>query len=221
LLRWRTHERATALRSVDAFLTEIAPRAEIFPKMHRDLAPLYDVVSQYPTTLGDMLSREKTPHELVIPSTPRYFISALKTRVDRASVRRVYFPSEHARNIAYLFLNSSYMYWWWRLHDGGMTIAERTLHSLPIDTCIAPPSVLLTALEHSETVHKVVKKNAGRANENVKHPMELVRSLNEYLFPEYSSQLEQVHSNSCILLQYSQPMQDHALYVQQHKTVLQ
>jgi hypothetical protein len=196
LLRWRTHERDLFFHNIDTFLTDNTPSAVLFPKVHRDLAALYRTVCAYPNTLGDMLSKEKTAYELVIPSMPRYFISALKTPVSRSSMRRVYFKSEHERNIAYILLNSSYMYWWWRVCDGGMTISEYTLRSLPVDTTLVPAAHLVDMLEQSELLHKVVKKNAGKANENVKHPMSVVRTLNEYLFPSHSIFLEHVHHNS-------------------------
>jgi hypothetical protein len=59
-----------------------------------------------------------------------------------------------------------------------------------------PAAHLVDMLEQSELLHKVVKKNAGKANENVKHPMSVVRTLNEYLFPSHSIFLEHVHHNS-------------------------
>lgn len=196
LLRWRVKERQTLLDSVDNFLVEVKPRTDIFPKLQKDLASLYLFAKSQQKTLAHLLSPRPTPFKLTVPSTPRYFISALKRSVNRSSFRTLYFYSEKERDIAYLLLNGSYMYWWWRVNDGGMTISERTLLTLPIlDTMILDKN-LLTKIERSEQTNLVVKKNAGKDNENVKHSMLLIGEINKKFFPHFEGALGALHNNS-------------------------
>ena len=96
---------------------------------------------------------------------------------------------------AYLLLNSSYMYWWWRVRDGGMTLSLQTLESLPLID-IKPNEELTADLEASEKANKVYKLNAGKMQENVKHPFDLIQSVTEYISPLNSSFLCATHSNS-------------------------
>ena len=198
LLRWRVKERQKLLDSVDNFLTEIKPREDIFPKLQKDLLPLYDFAKKQEKMLAHLVSRRQTLYRLIVPSTPRYFISALKCEVERSSFKTLYFYSEKEMNIAYLLLNSSYMYWWWRVNDGGMTISEKTLLTLPVINEISVSKNLLTKIELSEKTNRVIKRNAGKDNENVKHNPSLVKEITSGLFPRFASALELVHNNSVI-----------------------
>jgi hypothetical protein len=110
----------------------------------------------------------------------------------------LYFYNEKEMNVAYLLLNSSYMYWWWRVNDGGMTISEKTLMSLPVINEMPTSNNLLSRIELSEKTNRVFKRNAGKDNENVKHDPSLVREITKCLFPSYARALELVHNNSVI-----------------------
>lgn len=196
LLRWRAKERQKLLDFIDSFLTEIKPREDVFPKIQYDLLPLYDFAKKQEKILAHMVSRRPTLHRLIIPSTPRYFISALKTPVARTSFKTLYFHTEYERDKAYLLLNSSYMYWWWRVNDGGMTLSEKTLLTLPVINEMSVSKKLLAKIELSEKTNRVMKRNAGKDNENVKHAPSLVKEITIGLFPRFASALELVHNNS-------------------------
>jgi len=198
LLRWRVKDRQKLLNSVDSFLAEITPRVDMFPKLQKDLLPLYEMIRSQHKILAHFVSRRQTQYKLTVPSTPRYFISALKRSVERSSFKTLYFYSERERDLAYLLLNSSYMYWWWRVNDGGMTISEKTLLTLPIIEDVVIDEKLLSKIEHSEITNRVVKRNAGKDNENVKHDLSLINEINKKIFPRFASALEALHSNSVI-----------------------
>lgn len=199
LLRWRVKERQRLLDTVDDFLVEVKPREDVFPKLQKGLVPLYDFAKQQNKMLAHLVSPRQTTFRLIIPTTPRYFISALKSEVERTSLKTLYFYTEKEMNIAYLLLNSSYMYWWWRVNDGGMTISEKTLMSLPVISDIQISKNLIARIEQSERTNRVVKRNAGKDNENVKHDPLLIREITNYLLPNYASALELVHNNSVLL----------------------
>lgn len=198
LLRWRVKERQKLLDSVDSFLVEITPREDIFPKLQKELLPLYDFAKKQNKILAHLVSQRHTQYKLIVPSTPRYFISALKISVERSSFKTLYFYNKNERDIAYLLLNSSYMYWWWRINDGGMTISEKTLLTLPVINEISIDKNLLLKIEQSEKTNRVIKRNAGKDNENVKHDPSLIKEINRCLFPRFANALEMLHSNSVI-----------------------
>ena len=147
------------------------------------------------STLSEMCSPVFTSYPLFIPSAPRYFIPALKKEVKRASQKTIYFRTSKERDYAYLLINSSFMYWWWRVRDGGMTLSLETIMSLPL-LDFSVNAELVLALEKSEKINKVYKQNAGAAQENVKHPKELLMKLNKAVIPEYADLLISLHENS-------------------------
>lgn len=196
LLRWRASERQFLLSSLDKHLSSVARDVDIFPKVQRELVSLYYEVRGWPHVLGDFLATHETEYCLFIPSTPRYFISALKGRVVRSSMKQLFFCNQEQLDLAYLVLNSSYTYWWWRTNDGGMTLSDRTLLSLPIPEELVVNPDLIREIEISEKENIVVKKNAGKDCYNVKHDLELIRRINESLLPLYSDRLIRLHNNS-------------------------
>ena len=194
LLRWRSHEREDLFRQAPRHLSSVEFSEVFFPKVSKRFEPLYSQVCQLPR-LGGTISRTETPYSLFVPSSPRYFISALKKPVKRASQHEIFFNSAKDRDIAYLLLNSSFMYWWWRVRDGGMTLSLETILSCPLLEFKLNES-LIRRLEESETKNKVYKQNAGAAQENVKHPKTLISALNKVVIPQFASLLGDIHENS-------------------------
>lgn len=196
LLRWRTKERSQMLAHIDDYLTNVETSPDIFPKIQKDLLPFYYEIRKTKRCLAHLVSPRPTLYKLVIPSTPRYYISALRKEVRRSSFKILYFYNEQEYDLAYLLLNSSFAYWWWRINDGGMTISEKTLLSLPIPDGIHIDKQLISKLECSEFINRVVKKNAGKNNENVKHNIKLIEEINQKLFPKCASTFKPLHNNS-------------------------
>jgi hypothetical protein len=194
LLRWKTSERKVMFSRLSDFLSEAPLTEDGFPKVSSVFQGLYKDLLNKPT-LGELLSNAATEHVLYVPAAPRYFISALKSSVDRASMKTLYFRSEDDLNCAYLLLNSSLMYWWWRVRDGGMTLALETIKTLPVPRFQVMPG-LVAKLERSETSNKVYKMNAGALHENVKHDLSLVSELNDLVAPQFSKRLLKTHENS-------------------------
>ena len=194
LTRWKTSERAEMLNRVESFLSATTLSKTYFPKVSAPFQDLYrEIINN--DTLATIIQPKPTQFALYIPAAPRYFITALKSPAQRESQRVVYFKDETDLNIAYMLINSSLMYWWWRVRDGGMTLAKETLHSLPIPQ-FETDYHLIAALQESEQNNKVYKLNAGAQQENVKHPPELIQRLNEAVIPKYADRLIKTHQNS-------------------------
>jgi hypothetical protein len=178
LIRWRSSERDALFSHAEKFLSDVTLTKEYFPKVSKELKKLYQNTRKNPT-LHTLVSSVKTDFPLFIPSAPRYFIPALKSPVKRASMKVLYFRNKKDRDVAYLLINSSFAYWWWRVRDGGMTLSLETLTSMPLLE-FPLSKKLVSALEESELTSKVYKQNAGAPQENVKHPKELVSATTEH-----------------------------------------
>jgi tRNA1(Val) A37 N6-methylase TrmN6 len=196
LLRWRSHERDDLFHFAPKHLSSVEFTDEFFPKVSKKYEKIYAHSCEFPR-LRERISTVPTRFSLFVPSSPRYFISALKSPVKRASQHEIFFNSAQDRDVAYLLLNSSFMYWWWRVRDGGMTLSQETISSLPVPAFEVNKS-LINALANSEKINKVYKQNAGSAQENVKHPLSLVARLNELVLPESANVLIDLHGNSDI-----------------------
>jgi hypothetical protein len=194
LIRWRSGERDALFSHAEKFLSDVTLTKDYFPKVSKDLKKLYQNTRKNPT-LYSLISNNKTDFPLYVPSAPRYFIPALKNPVKRASMKVLYFRNKKDRDIAYLLINSSFAYWWWRVRDGGMTLSLETLTSMPLLE-FPLSKKLVSALEASELTNKVYKQNAGAPQENVKHSKDLISELNKAVIPEFAEILDGLHDNS-------------------------
>ena len=195
LLRWTSSQREQIFNKAGEFLSQVHMTEEFFPKVNSVFLPLYEELSTANNSkLGDIVSKNGQ-YTLTIPSSPRYFIPALKKPVSRASMHHLNFSSETDMNRAYLLINSSVAYWWWRVRDGGMTLSLQTLLTTPLPNFDVLDSLVLE-LERSEEVNKVYKKNAGVNQENVKHDKDLVERLNQHILPKWAERLGLTHENS-------------------------
>lgn len=196
LLRWRSTERGELLNQADSFLTVFEPNKEDFPKIDKESSAFYKARKAMPRTLATYVSTHPTEFVLYLGTTPRYFISAVQTPLERSSMRKVFFHTEMERDYFYLLMNTSYLYWWWRVNDGGMTLSEKTLMSLPVDKPVPLRAELLESLRNSEKVNVVYKKNGGIDSQNIKHPLSLVEDWTKFFFPADYEGLVKSHRNS-------------------------
>jgi hypothetical protein len=197
LLRWRNSERDVLFRLAPTLLSTTPFTEDYFPKIGKSYEELFEFALQA-DKLTDFCTRDNTNFQLHIPSSPRYFISALKRPVKRASMHTLNFKTAEMRDKAYLVLNSSLTYWWWRTRDGGMTLSLETLLTTPVPKSIEVNPHLSNQLEISESTNRVYKLNAGQAQENVKHSEKLIYELTEYLVPRFSELLTRTHENSSL-----------------------
>lgn len=185
IVRWRSVNRARMFCKLKGFLAhrEIGPHKE-WAKVPPGLNGLWTRLRQEETKLADLISHGETEFSLTVGLTPRYYISAAYLKLDRGSKMDLFFASASARDHAALVLNSSIPYLWWRALDGGVTLPRRVLLSVPIphiDLTSKDAQELVCELKETETDSLVTKLNAGRTNQNVKRPANLVTRLNQLL----------------------------------------
>lgn len=179
ILRWKKQSRRRMLVGAANYLRPLTQTKQgIWLKLMPGTEPLWRALAETERSLKDLLAPVATDFMLEVATTPRYYTSATKRPLSRASKITLYFFSEDDQNEAYLVLNSSLLYWWWRSVDGGVTLTKSTLLSTPLPARIKPNKALQDSLETSEGRNLVFKLNAGRKNENVKHDSKLVARLN-------------------------------------------
>lgn len=198
LLKWRTIQRKELLENIDKDLSAITLNDDIFPKVGKCYQDFYNSIKNN-NNLETIISSNPTDYVLYIPSTPRYYISASKRKLHRKSIKRIYFDNEEKLNIAYVLLNSAYFYWWWRVVDGGMTISTITIKTLPL-LKIDNIKTMVALLEDSENNNIVSSKNAGKIQENIKHPDNIVEKITCSLTSNNNALLMQSRLNSSIEL---------------------
>lgn len=174
-------------------------------KIPATLVPLFDKLNDN-LSLGDLIkTNNKNDNEycLCIPSSPRYFTSASTQQLNRSSKHLLTFDNIYAQAICYIVLNSSLAYSWWRFNDGGITLTTKTIMSIPLpkitkqlkEKCLER----MKTLTNLENEYKVIKMNAGKPNENIKFPKEVIKENTAILFPELATQeinaFEAVHSS--------------------------
>ena len=196
LLRWRSSERSRLFSNIQSFLSVIDYEAfGLFPKLRKSELALYATMIKSKKTLRNLVS-EKGEYVLHVPTMPRYFISATKRKLNRASVKELHFDKKQEMEMAYLLLNSELFYWWWRVNDGGMSLSKETMLSFPIPPGIEVNNQLVKSLAESEEVSLVIKKNHGMLAENIKHDDALVKKLTDWALDGTKNSLRDIRSNS-------------------------
>lgn len=185
IIRWQAAARATMFEECSSLLAprRLGPHGE-WAKLGPGLETVWDALLLEPRTIRDLVTSETTEYTLDVGLTPRYYISATHRRLDRGSKATLFFRSAEDRDRAAVVLNSSVPYLWWRALDGGVTLPRRVLMSVPVPCIEKLDPRLLERLRASEEENLVIKLNAGRENENVKHPEELVQALNDVVLPD-------------------------------------
>lgn len=196
ILRWAARSRERMWSKARALLVplRLGPAGEWAKVMPRTEA-VWDALASSPIRLKDLVTRERTVYELHVASTPRYYISATKRDLDRGSKHVLYFRTRADMERAYVLLNSSLPYWWWRCVDGGITLPLRTLLSTPVPSTLDTSRQLVKMLEESEATSVVTKLNAGRQNENVRRPRELVEVIDRVLLPDLAFDFTDVYAS--------------------------
>ena len=180
LMRWRSSQRDEMLRSVGSFLEK---SDRIF--QNGKFLKLYKNSDRYldygDTTISEVLSKAPTEYALYVPTTPRYFLTASRRKLRRSGCHTLYFPSAETMSKAYIILNSSYAYWWWRIADGGMTLSRETLETMRVDSSMSLSQSIISKLIEEETICLTTKNNAGIICENVKHSERLTKEIDEFV----------------------------------------
>lgn len=193
LLRFKAEERDRMFEELQSFLGQ--KRRKDWLKVPATLENFIEGWMKNSLCVGDVIetnkSLQKEELKLVIPSTPRYYLSAVRKDLSRASKIVIYAKTRELFDTLYLCLNSSVFYLWWRMRDGELSLKEEDLLSFPIQLIDNHSYVdNLIALEEEYTT---TKKNAGKINENVKFPESVRDEINAML--NAPKEISSIHKN--------------------------
>lgn len=177
-IRWKCKLRQGMIENLDSKLSDAIFNENIFYKT-------------FPNTVQYIHSEERLEDYLVsnsefplfVSNSPRYFISASSQMMDRTGQIKIYLKDSDSFKKALIMLNSSYLYWWWKICDSSLSLTKKTLVSLPWVNFEYNQEIIDRILQ-SEQINKVYKKNAGKLQENIKHPKDLISKLNSLFLHE-------------------------------------
>lgn len=173
MMRWRAGERHALFTALPDFLSTIPLPEGIVPKLYPGLVDAYYDLEQKELKLRDIVDKTGE-YSLIIPSSPRYFITASTVPLERSSKRILRFANVEDMYKAFMVINSRIMYYWWKVRDNGMSLSMEVLLDVPIPMDYEPSPELIERLLRGQNSHRVSKLNAGKNNENIKHSVELV-----------------------------------------------
>lgn len=138
-------------------------------------------------TIADLIQEEPNDFALDIPTTCRYFCVASKKSLKRTGKHTVFARNQECFDFLYLFINSSFLYWQWRMLDGGINLTKKLL----LDT---PTFFKKVDEEEKKKIHELVietidqekeylvyKMNASVLQENIKFPVSVRDKFNKEL----------------------------------------
>jgi predicted RNA methylase len=177
-IRWKTENRKKMLETIDTNLDEGLFTEDIFYKT----TPNTKKYINNKITLKNYLT-QNSDFSIYVTNSPRYFITASSEKLNRKGQIKICMKDLDSYNKALIMLNSSYLYWWWRTSDSSLSLTKKTLLSLPwID--FNYDDDIIDIIKNSENNNKVYKKNAGKLQENIKHPKNLIVELNSLFLSE-------------------------------------
>lgn len=185
MIRFKMQERAEMFAQLDNLLGNFVYKGtEPWTKIPKSLEPLVLELKNATKTVNDLIEKNTNLQQehlrLTIPSTPRYFITGSRRNLMRGSKIVVYAKDEESFEKLYVMLNSTFSYLWWRIYDGGITLTNRTLLSMPIpDLETSQIKDLVTEGLSMENRYIINKMNAGRNNENIKFPEDYRKKVNQ------------------------------------------
>lgn len=215
LIRFKSTERKELLQCkvLESFLSpkrqKISPDKPMYYKCFKELQPLYDNVTEKAGNhiFAELVSKNGE-YILSMPNTCRYFTSAISGKMNRSGQITLHFDDEKKYNYAYCLINSSFVYWHWRLFDGGITY--------PISLLLKMPIFYNALSEEDHTFFKeIVKEMSSKANEfiikkknvgiqeNIKYPRQYRDKINQRFLTILNikvdnSTMDLIHSNMAL-----------------------
>lgn len=141
--------------------------------------------------IADLIQSKPNQFALHVPTTCRYYCVASKRCLSRTGKHVLFAKNQDCFDYLYAFINSSFLYWRWRMLDGGINLTWKLLLSTPTffksigDKEKRAIHELVEKAIESESDHLAYKMNAGALQENIKFPKhirdEFNREMLEYI----------------------------------------
>lgn len=216
LIRFKNEERKDLLNCevLESTLSEryqlVNKKDTAYVKCHKELLNIFDkwVETSGNNRLKNLLDPTSDKYNIYMPNTCRYFTTASSYELKRTGMITLSLSEKTYFEFVYCLINSSFVYWWWRIFDGGINYPVGLLHNLPtfIDALSEDDkSFFEKTCSEMMSIEKqciVTKLNAGTLQENIKFPPEYRTEINNRIlkilgFTDVSSEIfNVVHNNS-------------------------
>lgn len=158
---------------------------------------VFNIKKTSKSTINNLIVKE-SDFNIYVSSSARYFISASVLKQKRNGLFSLCAKDYRSFIILYALLNSSYVYLWWRMKDGGIMLPKSLVLNTPLPDL---PNSVFSSLEaevkgmiKEEANNLSYKLNAGVYQETVKIPKSRRDIFNNILFPNIN--FKKIHSNS-------------------------
>lgn len=192
LIRFKTEERKKLLNNnvlyklIDKEYQLVSDSNKAYHKCFIELGKVYKSwIQKSNKTLEDYLSNKNNNGRLLcIPTTCRYFTVGSSVDLSRDGKRIFYLKNNEDFDLVYAFINSSFVYWWWRLIDGGINCSISLIYSIPVffeslsDKDKIEIHNIVNEMINKEKNFFVYKMNAGKKQESIKFPREYRDKIN-------------------------------------------
>lgn len=179
----------------------------IYAKVSNELEHLlHKWEDQSSETIGDIASDDETNFRLTIPTSGRYYISAASHGLNRDGKYELFLNNEKDYYMTYALFNSSFVYFFWRVYDGGITYTKTLIKNIPLlkDLNITEYNELKKNCDEMMSKEKeyiTYKKNSQKIQENLKFDTKYRKKLNKLFLKHLNlsglqDELEKVHNNS-------------------------
>jgi hypothetical protein len=214
LIRFKNKEREKLLKSIviKKLLSKnrqiISKKNKMYARCHVQLEDCFlNWKAKSTTSVKDFASEESGNYKLYMPNTCRYFTTASNKKLKRGGYMTISFNDLDKYNFMYCLINSSFVYWWWRIYDGGITYPKGLFNNVPIFFDLLSDqdkkffSSIAGEMIRNEEKYIITKLNAGVVQENIKFPKKYRDAINRRLLDILSCQnkikdFDLVHSNS-------------------------
>ncbi len=191
LIRFKNNERELLLKdkNIDGLISNnyqiITSEFNMYEKNFIQLEDCFNKwKSESTQTMKDLLV-QNGKYTIYMPNTCRYFTVGSFRKLDRRGYITLSFNSKEEFNFVYALINSSFVYWWWRIYAGAFTYPKGLLYSVPIflekltDLDKIFFEKIVSEMIEKENEYITTKLNAGKKQENIKFDEYYRNKLNE------------------------------------------
>lgn len=205
LIRFKTYERDLVI-NFDYIKNQLGKKIQNLSRPLKVFKELEDFVYSINNnkTIKDLLELDKYKQKeklcINVNSSARYFIVGSITKMCRNGMYSLYAKDKNSFYQLYTLINSSYVYLWWRMLDGGILVSRNLILDIPLPQNNFMCNDVISYCEKmmkEENKYLVYKKNAGKFQESIKFPDQYRERLNELMFGKYPFYL--IHSNKEII----------------------
>ncbi len=181
LIRFKNEERAALFDThvLESFIDEKYQIVNNDSTMYqRCVKSLSDVWTKWNTISKKILKNyisQNGEYTLSMPNTCRYFTTASSGIMNRNGQIVLSFNDKHIFDYIFCMINSSFVYWYWRTYDGGITFPKGLLLNMPVfydkltDEDIQFFDEMADIMIECANKYTVTKNNVG-VQENIKYP---------------------------------------------------